>query len=53
MKELELTLHNTKVDLPLSGVVPRFPSEKYGYIVPEGFRGIEVFNREYPSAAIR
>lgn len=39
MKELELTLQSTKADLALMGVVPTYPSEKYGYIVPEEIQG--------------
>ena len=42
MKELEITLHSTKADLALMGVVPTFPSEKYGYIVPAETQGDKV-----------
>jgi len=35
VKELEDVLINTKADLALVGVTPTYPSEKYGYIVPE------------------
>lgn len=32
---LEMLLQETKADLGLIGVVPTYPSEKYGYIVPK------------------
>ncbi len=35
VKELEDVLINTQADLALVGVSPTYPSEKYGYIVPE------------------
>lgn len=35
VKELEETLLISKADLALMGVTPTFPSEKYGYIVPQ------------------
>lgn len=38
--ELEHIINDTTTDLALMGVVPTYPSEKYGYIVPE--------NKEYP-----
>lgn len=34
VKKLEHVLDTTKADLTLIGVVPTYPSEKYGYIVP-------------------
>ncbi|RED54840.1 sugar phosphate nucleotidyltransferase [Cohnella lupini] len=34
-KELERVLNESGADLALMGVKPTFPSEKYGYIVPE------------------
>jgi mannose-1-phosphate guanylyltransferase len=34
-KELELVLNESGADLALMGVKPTFPSEKYGYIVPD------------------
>ncbi|WP_054023202.1 sugar phosphate nucleotidyltransferase [Bacillus sp. FJAT-28004] len=34
-KELELVLNESGADLALMGVKPTYPSEKYGYIVPE------------------
>jgi len=35
VKELELILEHNESDIALMGVKPSFPSEKYGYIVPE------------------
>ncbi|WP_163854162.1 sugar phosphate nucleotidyltransferase [Paenibacillus elgii] len=35
IKKLEHVLRESKADLALMGVKPTFPSEKYGYIVPE------------------
>jgi len=35
IKELEQVLEESNADLALIGVSPTFPSEKYGYIVPE------------------
>ena len=35
IKELEQVLEQSHADLALIGVTPSFPSEKYGYIVPE------------------
>ncbi|MDR3541825.1 MAG: sugar phosphate nucleotidyltransferase [Desulfosporosinus sp.] len=35
IKELEKVLEESNVNLALIGVSPTFPSEKYGYIVPE------------------
>jgi len=35
VKELEDVLITTEADLALVGVTPTYPSEKYGYIVPE------------------
>ncbi|MDA8221038.1 MULTISPECIES: sugar phosphate nucleotidyltransferase [Desulfosporosinus] len=35
IKELEKVLEDSKANLALIGVSPTFPSEKYGYIVPE------------------
>ncbi|TGE31910.1 sugar phosphate nucleotidyltransferase [Desulfosporosinus sp. Sb-LF] len=35
VKELENVLITTEADLALVGVTPTYPSEKYGYIVPE------------------
>ncbi|MFZ3372891.1 MAG: sugar phosphate nucleotidyltransferase [Desulfitobacteriaceae bacterium] len=35
VKELETVLRTTQANLALIGVTPTFPSEKYGYIVPE------------------
>ena len=36
VKGLEEALVETQAELALMGVVPTYPSEKYGYIVPEG-----------------
>jgi mannose-1-phosphate guanylyltransferase len=36
VKGLEEALRNSQAELALMGVVPTYPSEKYGYIVPEG-----------------
>lgn len=41
VKALEDALQHSEADLALIGVVPTFPSMKYGYIVPER-RGLEV-----------
>lgn len=35
VKELENILRDSNADIALIGVTPTFPSEKYGYIVPE------------------
>lgn len=35
VKDLEVTLSKSEADLALLGVKPTFPSEKYGYIVPD------------------
>jgi mannose-1-phosphate guanylyltransferase len=35
IKELEKAVHSTGADLALMGVAPTYPSEKYGYVVPE------------------
>ena len=35
MKTLEHILQQSKADLALVGIQPTFPSEKYGYIIPE------------------
>ena len=35
MKNLEHILQESKADLALVGIEPTFPSEKYGYIIPE------------------
>ncbi|TLS35157.1 sugar phosphate nucleotidyltransferase [Pseudalkalibacillus caeni] len=35
VKELETVLEDSSADLALMGVTPTYPSEKYGYIVPE------------------
>ncbi len=34
INELEQSLQNSGADLALIGVKPTYPSEKYGYIVP-------------------
>ncbi len=36
VKELDAALNETGAQLALMGVKPTYPSEKYGYIVPEG-----------------
>ena len=36
LKQLEHVLDNSDADLALMGVKPTYPSEKYGYIIPEG-----------------
>ncbi|CAM3555881.1 sugar phosphate nucleotidyltransferase [Marinicrinis lubricantis] len=35
LRDLEVALHESGADLGLMGVKPTYPSEKYGYIVPE------------------
>lgn len=35
VKELETIIHKSNSDLALIGITPTYPSEKYGYIVPE------------------
>lgn len=35
MENLDTVLQNSDVDLALIGVKPSYPSEKYGYIIPE------------------
>jgi mannose-1-phosphate guanylyltransferase len=37
VNELDKCLINSKADLALLGVTPSYPSEKYGYIVPENY----------------
>lgn len=44
-KELEHVLNESGANLALMGVKPTYPSEKYGYIVPDGFAGEEGANR--------
>lgn len=39
VKELETVITETNSDLALIGVTPTYPSEKYGYIVPEANSG--------------
>lgn len=41
-KELEYVLNDSGADLALMGVKPTFPSEKYGYIVPDAINGTAV-----------
>ncbi|WJE15265.1 sugar phosphate nucleotidyltransferase [Halobacillus sp. ACCC02827] len=36
VKDLEKVINESKADIALIGVKPTYPSEKYGYIVPEG-----------------
>lgn len=52
VKVLEQVLLDSQADLALMGVVPTYPSEKYGYIVPvegqEGYVGVKHF-REKPN----
>lgn len=43
VKELEDVLITTDADLALVGVTPTYPSEKYGYIVPESNQGSQPF----------
>lgn len=35
VKDLEIELKRTDADLGLIGVIPTYPSEKYGYIIPD------------------
>jgi mannose-1-phosphate guanylyltransferase len=52
IKELEAAFENQEADLALMGVSPAFPSEKYGYIVPENadssgkFRPVKTFKEK-------
>ncbi|MBD3921509.1 mannose-1-phosphate guanylyltransferase [Paenibacillus sp. PR3] len=56
VKQLEDTLNESKADLALIGVMPTYPSSKYGYIIPErcddpveeGYKRVSYF-REKPS----
>lgn len=53
IKELESLLNDTKATLGLVGITPSFPSEKYGYIVPESFQSNKVkMFQEKPSKQI-
>jgi len=45
VKELESCLHVSGADLALIGVTPTYPSEKYGYIVPESTQESSAFSR--------
>ncbi|QGQ97219.1 cupin domain-containing protein [Paenibacillus psychroresistens] len=36
VQQLEQVLHETNANIALIGVVPNYPAEKYGYIVPNG-----------------
>ena len=54
VKELENVLEHSGADLALMGVNPTFPSEKYGYIVPEKGQSEQTYSsvshfREKPS----
>ena len=42
VKELENALKQSKAEFALMGVTPTYPSEKYGYIVPE-FQGNDLY----------
>lgn len=37
LKELEAVLHASEAEIALIGVKPTYPSEKYGYIVPQSY----------------
>ncbi|WP_088188423.1 sugar phosphate nucleotidyltransferase [Desulfosporosinus sp. FKA] len=45
VKDLEEVLQDSWTELALMGVVPTYPSEKYGYIVPEGGQGNQRYVR--------
>jgi mannose-1-phosphate guanylyltransferase len=45
IKELEKVLEESNANLALIGVSPTFPSEKYGYIVPETNQDTQVYSR--------
>ncbi|AFM43248.1 mannose-1-phosphate guanylyltransferase [Desulfosporosinus acidiphilus SJ4] len=45
LKELEQVLTESNADLALIGVSPSFPSEKYGYIVPETDQETKFYSR--------
>ena len=45
IKELEKVLEESNANLALIGVSPTFPSEKYGYIVPELNQDIRPYSR--------
>lgn len=36
LKELDNAVQNNAADIVLMGITPTYPSEKYGYIIPEG-----------------
>ncbi|MCP3761365.1 sugar phosphate nucleotidyltransferase [Domibacillus sp. A3M-37] len=40
IKDLESALQSSNSDLALIGVEPTFPSSKYGYIVPDSYKGV-------------
>lgn len=44
VKELETVINETNSDLALIGVKPTYPSEKYGYIVPEANTGESAYS---------
>ncbi|ALC82650.1 MULTISPECIES: sugar phosphate nucleotidyltransferase [Bacillus] len=44
VKELETVISETNSDLALIGVTPTYPSEKYGYIVPEANSGDSAYS---------
>ncbi|MED0823845.1 sugar phosphate nucleotidyltransferase [Bacillus pacificus] len=43
IKELENLLEETDADIALLGVVPSYPSEKYGYIVPKDYLDVDSY----------
>ncbi|WP_075364662.1 sugar phosphate nucleotidyltransferase [Desulfosporosinus metallidurans] len=45
IKELEKVLEESNANLALIGVSPTFPSEKYGYIVPEPSQETQLYSR--------
>ena len=45
IKELDKVLEDSNANLALIGVSPTFPSEKYGYIVPELKQGTRPYSR--------
>lgn len=45
-------VENNVADLVLMGITPTYPSEKFGYVVPEATQSSEsIFNKEYLSVA--
>lgn len=49
LKSLDNTVQNNSADLVLMGVKPTYPSEKYGYIIPENGCSVREF-KEKPNA---